>query len=174
MFSAQGAELQGECNMSNLTTETPAARLAALGIVLPPAAAPVANYVPYKRAGSLLFVSGQLPMGAGGLDPAHKGKLGAGVSLEDGQAAARQAALNVLAQANAAIGDLARLKAVRVGGYVNCAPDYGQLPQVVNGASDLFAAVLGENGKHARFAVGVAQLPLDAAVEVEGVFEILD
>lgn len=155
------------------TDDTPAARLAALGLVLPPAAAPVANYVPYVRTGNLLFISGQLPMGAGGVDPAHKGKLGADVSLENGLAAAQQAALNVLAQANAAVGDLARLKAVRIGGYVNATPDFGQLPQVVNGASDLFAAVLGENGKHARFAVGVAQLPLDAAVEVEGVFEIL-
>lgn len=159
--------------MSDSTNQTPAARLAALGLALPQAAAPVANYAPFMRAGNLLFVSGQLPIGANGLDAAHKGKLGAGVSLEDGQAAARQAALNVLAQANAAIGDLARLKAVRVGGYVNCAPDFGPVPQVVNGASDLFAAVLGENGKHARFAVGVAQLPLDAAVEVEGIFEIL-
>ncbi|PPD46065.1 MAG: hypothetical protein CTY15_01360 [Methylocystis sp.] len=151
----------------------PLERLAALGLVLPPAAAPVANYVPFARTGNLLFVSGQLPMGAGGVDPSHKGKLGAGVSLEDGQAAARQAALNVLAQANAAVGGLAKLKAVRIGGYVNSAPNFGQLPQVVNGASDLFAAVLGENGRHARFAVGVAQLPLDAAVEVEGIFEIL-
>ncbi len=159
--------------MSNSASDTPAARLAALGLVLPAAAAPVANYVPFVRTGNLLFVSGQLPLGAGGIDPAHKGKLGAGVSLEDGQAAARQAALNVLAQANAAVGDLARLKAVRIGGYVNCAPDFGPVPQVVNGASDLFAGVLGENGKHARFAVGVAQLPLDAAVEVEGIFEIL-
>jgi enamine deaminase RidA (YjgF/YER057c/UK114 family) len=159
--------------MSNSTKETPAARLAALGLALPAAAAPVANYVPYMRTGNLLFVSGQLPMSAGGIDSAHKGKLGAGVSLEDGQAAARQAALNVLAQANAAVGDLALLKAVRIGGYVNSSPDFGQLPQVVNGASDLVAAVLGENGKHARFAVGVAQLPLDAAVEVEGIFEIL-
>jgi enamine deaminase RidA (YjgF/YER057c/UK114 family) len=159
--------------MSNSPQETPAARLAALGLVLPAAAAPVANYVPFMRTGNLLFVSGQLPVSAAGIDAAHKGKLGAGVSLEDGQAAARQAALNVLAQANAAIGDLASLKAVRIGGYVNCAPDFGPVPQVVNGASDLFAAVLGENGKHARFAVGVAQLPLDAAVEVEGIFEIL-
>lgn len=160
--------------MSNSKNETPAARLAALGLALPQAAAPVANYVPYVRTGNLLFVSGQLPVGVGGVDAAHKGKLGAGVSLEDGQAAARQAALNVLAQANAAVGDLARLKAVRIGGYVNCTPDFGPVPQVVNGASDLFAAVLGENGRHARFAVGVAQLPLDAAVEVEGIFEILD
>lgn len=154
-------------------TDTPLSRLAALGLALPAAAAPVANYAPYSRAGNLLFVSGQLPVGPEGILPAHKGKLGGEVSLEDGQAAARQAALNVLAQANAAIGDLEKLRAVRIGGYVNCAPDFGPVPQVVNGASDLFAAVLGENGRHARFAVGVAQLPLDAAVEVEGIFEIL-
>lgn len=159
--------------MSKPNEESPEARLAALGLALPAAAAPVANYVPYMRTGNLLFVSGQLPVGANGVDPAHKGKLGASVSLEDGQTAARQAALNVLAQAKAAVGDLARLRAVRVGGYVNALPDFGQVPQVVNGASDLFAAVLGENGKHARFAVGVAQLPLDAAVEVEGIFEIV-
>lgn len=155
------------------SSETPLTRLAALGLTLPAAAAPVANYVPFMRAGSLLFISGQLPVSADGVDAAHKGKLGDGVSLEAGQAAARRAALNVLAQAQAAIGDLSKLRAVRLGGYVNCAPDFGALPQVVNGASDLVAAVLGENGKHARFAVGVAQLPLDAAVEVEGIFEIL-
>ncbi len=155
------------------SSETPLTRLAALGLTLPAAAAPIANYVPFTRAGGLLFISGQLPVGADGVDAAHKGKLGAGVSLEAGQAAARRAALNVLAQASAAVGDLSKLRAVRLGGYVNCAPDFSALPQVVNGASDLVAAVLGENGKHARFAVGVAQLPLDAAVEVEGIFEIL-
>ncbi|KAF0212952.1 MAG: endoribonuclease L-PSP [Methylocystaceae bacterium] len=155
------------------SSATPLARLKELGLTLPAAAAPVANYVPFVRTGALLFISGQLPLGANGVDPAHQGKLGAGVSLEAGQSAARQAALNVLAQANAAIGDLAKLRAVRLGGYVNSAPAFASLPQVVNGASDLVAAVLGENGKHARFAVGVAQLPLDAAVEIEGVFEIL-
>ncbi len=159
--------------MTDASPDHPLARLKALGLALPAAAAPVANYVPFSRAGNLLFVSGQLPVAGGGVDPAYKGKLGAGVSLEAGQAAARVAALNVLAQAAAASGDLARLRAVRLGGYVNSAPDFQQLPQVVNGASDLFAAVLGDNGKHARFAVGVAQLPLDAAVEVEGIFEIL-
>jgi enamine deaminase RidA (YjgF/YER057c/UK114 family) len=155
------------------SSDTPLARLNELGLTLPNAAAPVANYAPFVRSGALLFISGQLPLGVNGLDPAHRGKLGAGVSLEDGQSAARQAALNVLAQASAAVGDLAKLRAVRLGGYVNSAPDFASLPQVVNGASDLIAIVLGENGKHARFAVGVAQLPLDAAVEVEGIFEIL-
>jgi len=160
--------------MTAQTPDSPLSRLAALGLALPAAAAPVANYVPYARSGGLLFVSGQLPVSGGVVDPAHKGKLGAEVALEAGQAAARLAALNVLAQANAAAGDLGKLRAVRLGGFVNCTPNFGQLPQVVNGASDLFAAVLGENGKHARFAVGVAQLPLDAAVEVEAIFEILD
>lgn len=155
------------------SSDTPLARLKELGLTLPAAAAPVANYVPYVRTGALLFISGQLPLGASGVDPAHKGKLGVGVSLEAGQSAARQAALNVLAQANAAVGDLAKLRAVRLGGFVNSAPDFDSLPQVVNGASDLVAAILGVNGKHARFAVGVAQLPLDAAVEIEGIFEIL-
>ncbi len=159
--------------MTVSSSDTPVARLATLGLSLPAAAAPVANYLPYVRTRDLLFISGQLPVGANGVDPTHKGKLGATVSLEAGQAAARQAALNVLAQAQAAVGDLAKLRAVRIGGYVNSTPDFANLPQVVNGASDLFAAILGENGRHARFAVGVAQLPLDAAVEVEGIFEIL-
>jgi enamine deaminase RidA (YjgF/YER057c/UK114 family) len=155
-------------------SDSPLARLEALGLSLPTAAAPVANYVPYSRAGDLLFISGQLPIGPSGvIDPAHQGKLGNSVSLEAGQEAAARAALNVLAQANAAIGDLARLRAVRLGGFVNSTSDYDKLPQVVNGASDLFATVLGDNGKHARFAVGVAQLPLNAAVEVEAIFQIL-
>jgi enamine deaminase RidA (YjgF/YER057c/UK114 family) len=165
--------VKGKKTMTAQPSDTPLARLEALGLALPAAAAPVANYVPFSRAGDLLFISGQLPMGPGGIDPAHKGKLGAQLSLEAGQAAARVAALNVLAQAGAAVGDLARLRAVRLGGYVNCAPDFVAVPQVVNGASDLLAAVLGENGKHARFTVGVAQLPQGAAVEVEAIFEIL-
>ncbi|PWB83228.1 MAG: hypothetical protein C3F11_07745 [Methylocystaceae bacterium] len=161
--------------MTTNSSDTPQARLQALGLSLPVPASPVANYVPWTRAGNLVFVSGQLPIGPGGaIEPAHKGKLGASVSVEVGQAAARAAALNVLAQAAAASGDLARLRAIRLGGFINSAPDFASLPQVLNGASDLVAAVLGEAGRHARFAVGVAQLPLDAAVEVEGVFEILD
>ena len=156
-----------------MTENSPLARLASLGLALPPAAAPVANYVPVARTGNLLFVSGQLPVAAGKVDPAHRGKLGATVSLTAGQAAARLAGLNVLAQANAAVGDLAKLRAVRLGGFVNVIPDFQEIPQVVNGASDLLAAVLGENGRHARAAVGVAQLPFDAAVEIEAVFEII-
>lgn len=157
------------------SSDTPLARLQALGLALPIPAAPVANYVPWTRAGNLVFVSGQLPIGPGGaIDPAHKGKLGAGVGVEAGQGAARAAALNLLAQAAAASGDLARLRAVRLGGFINSTPDFASLPQVLNGASDLVATVLGEAGRHARLAVGVAQLPLDAAVEVEGVFEIVE
>ncbi len=160
--------------MTDALPNSPLARLNSLGLELPAAAAPVANYVAFSRVGNLLFVSGQLPAANGVIAPDHKGKLGHGVSLVAGQAAARLAALNVLAQANAAVGDLARVRAVRLGGYVNCAPDFDQLPQVINGASDLVAMVLEANGGHARFAVGVAQLPLDAAVEVEGIFEILE
>jgi enamine deaminase RidA (YjgF/YER057c/UK114 family) len=159
--------------MSEENIDTPLARLRLMGLSLPVAAAPVANYAPFQRAGNLLFVSGQLPVADGAIDPAYQGKLGAGVSLEEGQAAARQAALNVLAQAFAGAGGLERLRAVRLGGYVNCAPNFDQVPQVVNGASDLIATVLEPNGRHARFAVGVAQLPMNAAVEIEAVFEIL-
>jgi enamine deaminase RidA (YjgF/YER057c/UK114 family) len=161
--------------MAEESAQSPLARLEALGLALPVAAAPVANYVPFTRAGNLLFISGQLPIGEGGvIDPAHKGKLGGSVSLVAGQAAAARAALNVLAQANAAVGDLGRLRALRLGGFINSTPDFDKLPQVLNGASDLVGNVLGEAGRHARLAVGVAQLPLDAAVEVEAVFQVLD
>jgi len=159
--------------MTKDTAQTPLARLAALGLTLPAAAAPVANYVPAMRTGNLLFVSGQLPMGPGGIDAAHKGKLGAGVSLEAGQAAARVAALNVLAQIKAALGDLDKVvRVVRLGGFINSAPDFLDGPKVLNGASDLMVAAFGEKGRHARTTVGVASLPADAAVEVEGLFEV--
>lgn len=150
-------------------------KLAELGIALPPAAAPVANYVPFVRAGDLVFISGQLCFGAdGAIDPAHKGKLGAQVSEEAGRAAARACALNLVAQLRAAIGDLDRVtRCVRLGGFINCAPDFGPVPQVMNGASDLMVEIFGEKGRHARSTIGVAQLPLDAAVEVEGVFQVL-
>ncbi|MDQ4061729.1 MAG: RidA family protein [Pseudomonadota bacterium] len=146
------------------------ARLEGLGIVLPAAAAPAANYVPFVLAGSLLFVSGQLPMGPQGL--AHKGKLGADASLEDGQAAARLCAVNILAQAKKALGDLDRIvRCVRLGGWVNCTPDFTEHPKVVNGASDLMVEALGEKGRHARFAVGAPSLPFGATVEIEAIFE---
>jgi enamine deaminase RidA (YjgF/YER057c/UK114 family) len=146
-------------------------RLQKLGIELPKPAAPVANYVASVIAGNLLAISGQLPMGPNGV--AIKGKLGAGVSEAQGQEAARLCAINILAQAKAALGDLSRIKrCIRLGGFVNAVPDYQTIPQVLNGASDLMVAVLGEAGKHTRYAIGVAQLPLDAPVEIESMFEI--
>ncbi|MEY4091747.1 MAG: hypothetical protein RLZZ496_929 [Pseudomonadota bacterium] len=147
--------------------------LASHGIRLPEAAAPVANYVPAVITGSLLFISGQLCLQNGTVQPAHKGKLGAAISIEAGQEAARLCAINLLAQAKTALGDLDRIKrCVRLGGFINATPDFGPLPQVMNGASDLMVLALGDKGRHARTTIGVAQLPLDAAVEVEAVFEI--
>ncbi len=149
-------------------------RLTELGIVLPTPAAPVAAYVPFVVSGKLLVVSGQLPLGgAGKIDPAHRGKLGKEIFNEAGQAAARVCALNVLAQVKAATGNLDRVRRViRLGGFINCVPDFNAVPAIMNGASDLIIKVFGERGKHARSTIGVAQLPLDAAVEVEGMFEI--
>jgi len=143
------------------------------GFKLPEAAAPVANYVPAVISGSLLFISGQLCLDQGVVQAAHKGKLGGAVSVEAGQAAARLCAINLLAQAKATLGDLGRIKrCVRLGGFINATPDFGPLPQVMNGASNLMVLALGDKGHHARTTIGVAQLPLDAAVEVEAVFEI--
>jgi enamine deaminase RidA (YjgF/YER057c/UK114 family) len=147
-------------------------RLAELGIVLPTPATPVANYIPFVRVGALLFVSGQICLDASGKLVA-KGKLGDGVSVEDGQKAARACAINVLAQVKAALGDLDKVKQVaRLGGFINSSPSFLEGPKVMNGASDLMVAVLGDKGRHARTTVGVAVLPADAAVEVEGIFEI--
>ncbi len=149
-----------------------AARLKELGLTLPDAPAPVANYVPAVRSGSLLHVSGQIPLEGG--KPQFVGKLGRDLGVEQGQQAARLCALNVLAQARAALGgDLDRVvRCVRVGGFVNCTPEFTDQPLVVNGASDLFVAVLGDAGRHARAAVGVASLPRGVAVEVEALFEV--
>ena len=146
--------------------------LAALGLTLPDAPAPRANYVPTVRTGALVFTAGQLPMLDGALTCV--GRLGENVTLEAGQAAARVCALNVLAHLrNACDGDLDRVRrCVRVGGFVNSTPDFTDHPLVVNGASDLFVAVLGDAGRHARTAVGVAALPRGVAVEIDAVFEI--
>jgi enamine deaminase RidA (YjgF/YER057c/UK114 family) len=151
-----------------------ASKLAELGIVLPTPAAPVANYVPFVQSGSLLVISGQLCLGPDGkIAQAYKGKVGAEVSLEAGQAAARLCGINLLAQVQAALGDLDRVRrVVRLGGFINSAPDFGAVPGVMNGASDLMVEVFGDLGRHARSTVGVAQLPLDAAVEVEAMFEV--
>jgi len=146
------------------------ARLAELGLTLPDPAAPAANYVPYVISGSLLFTSGQLPMGPNGL--ASQGKLGDSLGVDDGRTSAKLCALNVLVQAKAALGDLDRItRLVKVVGFVNSAPEFTDQPKVVNGASDFFVEVLGDRGRHARSAVGVAGLPLGASVEVEAIFE---
>ena len=144
-----------------------------LHIELPEAPAPAANYVPFVRTGNLIFVSGQIAMDANGL---VRGKLGENMSLEDGQKAARLCALKLLAQLNAACGgDLNRVtRIVKLTGFVNSTPDFSQHPQVVNGASDLFAELFGDAGKHARAAVGSSSLPMGVAVEVEGIFEVSD
>ena len=140
-------------------------------IALPTPSAPVANYVPYVATGYLVFISGQVSNAPGGL---IKGKLGAGLSLEDGVAAARACAINLIAQLKAATGgDLDRVKrVVKLVGFVNCAPDFIDQPKVMNGASDLMVDIFGEAGRHARAAVGAPSLPMGAAVEVDGVFEI--
>ncbi len=148
------------------------AKLAELGIVLPTPAAPVANYIPFVRSGTLLVVSGQICLGDDGKLVA-RGKLGENVSIEDGQLAARTCAINLLAQVKAALGDLDKLvRVVRLGGFINSAPTFLEGPKVMNGASDLMVEVFGDKGRHARTTVGVAALPADAAVEVEGMFEV--
>ena len=149
-------------------------RLAELGIKLPTPAAPVANYVGTFRLGNLLFVSGQICFGLDGkLSDAHKGKLGAEISMEAGVEAARLCAINVLAQVRGAIGDLDGVeRCVRLGGFINAMPTFAAVPAVMNGASDLMVAVFGDKGRHARSTIGVAELPADAAVEVEAIFAV--
>jgi enamine deaminase RidA (YjgF/YER057c/UK114 family) len=148
------------------------ARLKELGIELPTPPAPVASYVPYVVSGNLVYISGQVTMGPKGLE--YVGKVGADVSLDDAKAAARLCAINVIAQVKAACGgDLDRVtRCVKVGVFVNSVADYTQHPEVANGASDLFMAVFGDAGKHARAAVGAGSLPRGVACEVEAVFEI--
>lgn len=146
-------------------------RLAGMGLRLPAASAPAGSYVGCVRTGNLLFVSGQLPFEDGKLT--HVGRCGEQFGVEEGQQAARLCALNVLGQAKAALGDLSRIRrVVKVTGFVNSAPDFNDHPKVINGASDLFAEALGEIGKHARAAIGVANLPLGVAVEVEAILEV--
>ena len=147
-------------------------RLSQLRIELPQAAAPVANYVPAVRSGDLLFIAGQICQWNG--ERRYIGKLGREISLQQGQEAARLCALNILAQAKAALGgDLDRiLRCVRLGAFIHCADDFTQQPQVANGASDVMVDVLGDAGRHARAAVGVNALPGGVAVEVDAVFEV--
>lgn len=147
------------------------ANLAKLGITLPQAPAPVANYIGFNITGNLLVVSGQIPLVEGKISTT--GKLGQAVSIEEGQAAARTCFVNLVAQVKAAVGDLDRVKrVVRLGGFIACGPDFTQHALVMNGASDMAVAVFGEAGRHARSTIGVPSLPGDAAVEVEGMFEI--
>ncbi|MFC1673075.1 RidA family protein [Pseudomonadota bacterium] len=148
------------------------ARLAELGLTLPEAAAPAANYVPYVQTGNLVVVSGQITLNNGALE--YVGRVGEDFSTEQAYEAAKLCGLNLIAQVKAACsGDLDRVKrVVRLGGFVNCTSDFVDQPKVINGASDLMAEVFGNKGKHARAAVGVNTLPLGVAVEVEGMFEI--
>ncbi|MEE2690005.1 MAG: RidA family protein [Pseudomonadota bacterium] len=147
------------------------AKLAELKIDLPTPTPPVANYVPYVISGNLVFVSGQISTGPQGL---IKGKLGGELTLDEGVGAARVCAINLLAQLKVATGgDLDRVRrVVKLGGFVNCAPDFTDQPKVINGASDLMVSVFGDAGRHSRAAVGAPSLPLGAAVEIDGVFEI--
>ena len=148
------------------------ARLAELGIEVPEAAAPVANYVGYIQSGNLVFVSGQVPL----VDGAFKfqGKVGAEFSVEQGQEAARICAINIIAQLKAACGgDLDRVRRiVKLGGFVNSTPEFTDQPKVINGASDLMVAVFGDAGKHTRAAVSAGALPLGVAVEIDAIAEI--
>jgi enamine deaminase RidA (YjgF/YER057c/UK114 family) len=147
------------------------AHLADLGITLPTATAPVANYVPYVISGNLVHISGQITMENGELK--FVGKLGADYDVETGQKAARLCALNLVAQLKAAIGDLDKVsRVVKLNAFVNSAPDFTDQPKVVNGASDTMVEIFGDAGKHARSAVGVAALPLGVAVEIDGIFEV--
>lgn len=148
------------------------ARLRELGIELPDAPAPAANYVPYTIAGNIVHVAGQIPFIGGKLQ--HSGKIGVDYSVDEGSGIARICGLNILAQVRAACGgDLDRVvRCLRLGGFVNCADGFGDQPEVINGASDLMVAVFGDAGRHARAAVGVNALPRNVPVEIDGIFEI--
>lgn len=147
------------------------ARLAELGVTIPDAPAPAANYVPFVQIGDMVYVSGQVPMSDGAL---ITGKLGDGTSVEDGAAAAKACAISLIAQLKKACdGDLERLvRVVKLTGFVNCTGDFGDQPKVINGASDFMVDVFGDKGRHSRSAVGSSALPFGVAVEVEGIFQI--
>jgi enamine deaminase RidA (YjgF/YER057c/UK114 family) len=152
-------------------SETIEKRLRDLEVVLPAAAAPAANYVPFCRTGNLLFTAGQLPLKDGKLQAS--GLLGRDIDTATGREGAKYCAINILAQAMAALGDLEKIRRlVKITVFVASSPDFVEQHLVANGASDFLVAVLGERGKHARSAVGTASLPLNAAVEVEAIFEV--
>jgi enamine deaminase RidA (YjgF/YER057c/UK114 family) len=148
----------------------PEERLKTLGLVLPKPTAPVANYAPFVRVGDLLHISGQVSVDAAG---GVRGVVGEDVSLEDAKRGSRLCGLNLIAQMKAALeGDLSRVRRiVKLGGFVQAGPTFFEIPQVLNGASDLMVEVFGEAGRHARSAVGVYRLPLNFAVEVDAVAE---
>lgn len=147
------------------------ARLKALDLTLPEAKAAIGSYVPFVHMNGQLLISGQLPMNDGGI--AIAGTLGEGVGLTQGQEAAKLCALNILAQAKAALGDLDRIvQLLRLNGFVNATPDFADHPKVINGASDLMVEILGDKGRHTRIAVGCSSLPLNAAVEIDAIFAI--
>jgi enamine deaminase RidA (YjgF/YER057c/UK114 family) len=147
------------------------ARLKALGVELPPVPVPAANYVPFVLSGKQVFVSGQIPVTPEGVK--YVGKVGHEITVEDAQQAAKICAINILAILKSAAGDLDRIaRIVKLVGFVNAAPDFNEPQKIVNGASDFLVAVLGDKGRHARSAVGVATLPFGVAVEVEAVAEL--
>ena len=149
----------------------PEDRLLELGIVLPPVPAPVANYIPFRIAGNMLYISGQGPREADG--SYSMGRLGLNMSVEQGYAAARLTGVHLLAVAKSALGELSRIEAViKLLGMVNAEPDFGDQPKVINGCSDLLVEVLGEAGRHARSAVGMGSLPNRMAVEIEAIMLI--
>jgi enamine deaminase RidA (YjgF/YER057c/UK114 family) len=168
LIAGQDGQSMGTRNMAGTVEQ----KLAAQGIVLTEPRTPMANYVGFVRSGNLLFVSGQVCANAEGKLIA-KGKLGAGVSIEQGYAAAQGCGVNLLAQVKAALGDLDKVvRVVRLGGFINSAPDFLDGPKVLNGTSDLMVTAFGDKGRHARTTVGVASLPSDAAVEVDAIFEV--
>jgi enamine deaminase RidA (YjgF/YER057c/UK114 family) len=146
--------------------------LAKLGAEVPETSTPGANYVPYVLMGNQLYLAGQIPRNGERID--HVGKLGAAISVEEGYRAARSCALNLVVQIRAACGgSLSRVtRIVKVSGFVNCTPDFTAIPQVINGASDLFVEVFGDAGRHARSALGMASLPRGVSVEVEAIVEL--
>lgn len=150
----------------------PEKQFLALSLTLPKAAPPAASYVPYVISGTQVFVAGQIPFLNG--EKLHIGRLGENFSIEQGQEAAKACALNILSQIKEAVkGDWSKIvRCVRLGGFVNSTPDFDQHPAVINGASELIVAVLGDTGKHARAAVGVSNLPFGVAVEIDAIFEI--
>ncbi len=148
-------------------------KLETLGLSLPKVAAPAANYVPYVISGKSIFISGQIPFING--EKMHLGRVGDNLTADDGVNAAQACALNILAQVNEAVnGDWSKIaRCVKLGGFVNCTPDFTDQPLVINGASNLIANVMGDAGKHARFAVGAPSLPLGVAVEIDAIFELI-